>query len=179
MSLRPQLAPRGPPPFSSGEAPPFRCCPRPGPPPQGRLAPQATPLSPGIAGRAGEEAAREGRAAAGGVSSSALGGDWLGRGEGAGLLPVSRGSRVISGHSSQFHLRLWRLRLETSDSGSGSMSDKRPAVDTQARRLPDSFKGEPRAPGEARGVARRSPSPPFGKGPGPKAPGISAIFSAE
>ena len=89
------------------------------------------------------------------MSSSVLGGDWLGRGEGAGLLPVSRGSRVVSGHSSQLHLRLRRLRRESSDSGSGSMSDKRPAVDTQARRLPDSFKGEPRAPGEARGVARR------------------------
>lgn len=56
------------------------------------------------------------------------------------------------------------------------MSDKRPAADTQARRLPDSFKGEPRAPGEARGVSRRLPSPPFGKGPSPKAPGISAMF---
>ena len=47
--------------------PSFRCCPRPGPRPQGRLAPQATPLSPWIAGRAGEEAAREGRAVAGGA----------------------------------------------------------------------------------------------------------------
>lgn len=111
-----------------------------------------------------------------GVSSPVLGGDWLDRGEGAGLLPVSRGSRVVSGHSSQFHLGLWRLLRESSDSGSGSMSDKRPAVDTQARRLPDSFKGEPRAPGEARWGRPPSPSPPFGKSPSPKAPGMSPRF---
>ena len=41
--------------------PSFRCSPRPGPRPQGRLAPQATPLSPWLAGRAGGEAPREGR----------------------------------------------------------------------------------------------------------------------
>ena len=45
--------------------------PRPGPRPQGRLAPQATPLSPWLAGRAGEEAAREGRAVAGGGGAGA------------------------------------------------------------------------------------------------------------
>ena len=78
-------------------APPFRhrptlpVLPRPGPPPQECLAPQATPLNPGIAGSSPEAAAREGRAVeGGGVSSSVLGVDWSGRGQWVGLLAGSR-----------------------------------------------------------------------------------------
>lgn len=151
--------------------PPSGAAPGPDPGSQGRL-PSGHAPQPLASWEGGGGGPRGGQGGWGG-SSSVLGGDWLGRGEGAGLLPVSRGSRVVLGI----------LRSSTSgsgdfdareDSGSGSMSDKRPAVDTQARRLPDSFKGEPRAPGEARG----SPAVPFisfREEPQPKAPGISEV----
>lgn len=85
------------------------------------------------------------------------------------------GSWVASGHSSPLPLRPWLRRPESSDSGSGIMSDKRPSAEAQARRLPDSFTGEPCAPGEALGVTRR-PLTFSRTSLSPKVPGRSRMF---
>ena len=86
------------------------------------------------------------------------------------------GSWVASGHSSPLPLWPWRQRPESSDSGSGIMSDKRPSAEAQARRLPDSFKGEPCAPGEALGVTRRPLTFSSRTSLSPKVPGRSRMF---
>lgn len=163
LSPQPPLPPRWPPPFISGDAPPSVLPPA-RPRPQGRLAPQATPAALGWLG--GREA-REGRAAAGGVSSSVRGGDWLGRGEGAGLLPVSQGSPG-------------RLRafFAAATSGSGDF-DARVATLVRAACLTSGQQWTPSSaasrflrvsPCPWRGPWGRPPSPssPFRKSPNPK-----------
>lgn len=103
------------------------------------------------------------------MTSSILSLDWTGLGEGAGLQAGSS-SRVSAGRTSRLRLRLRRLGQDSVVSGSGNMAEKRHTGDAEARRLPDSFRGEPRA------VARRHPTLPSRTSPRLRVPGSSPPF---